>query len=151
MNQSVLDDYLASLEGHGIPGCDCVIYKDHKQIFRKTYGYADSGKTKPLTDANTYFLYSASKLITCTAALQLVEKGVLSLDDKVFDYLPEYKNLKVKNGAVVEQAKNAMTIRRLFSMQSGLDYNTQAPSILKIAENARLQATTRANYRSAFK
>ena len=65
--------------------------------------------------------------------MQLVDRGSIRLDDPVYKYLPEYENLKVKNGASIEQAKNTMTIRHLLSMQSGLNYNLSAPSILTSA------------------
>src|SRR5690554_3411738 len=113
LNKKILADYLDSLQKHGIPGCDCVVYHNHQPIFRHTAGFADCNKTKPLTEANTYWLYSASKLITCTAAMQLVEKGLISLDAPVSDYLCEYKNMKVRDGSDVKQAKNAMTVRHL--------------------------------------
>ncbi len=143
MDKAILVDYLDSLEAKGIPGCDCVIFHNHKPIFRHTTGFADAGKTKPLTSANTYWLFSATKLITCTAVMQLVEKGKVSLDSPVADYLPEYKYLKVKCGSGVVPAKNILTIRHLLSMQSGLNYNLQAPSILKVLEDTQNQATTR--------
>lgn len=143
MNKTILADYLDSLEKCGIPGCECVIYHDHKRIFHHIAGYADSGKTRPLTNTNTFWLYSASKVITCTAIMQLVEKGSICLDDSVSEYLPEYGNLKVRNGSVVEQAKNSMTIRHLLSMQSGLNYNLAVPSIIKVLEDSEKQATTR--------
>ena len=132
-----------SLEEHGIPGCACVIYRDHQPVFRHYAGYADAGKTRPITDTTTYWIYSASKVITCTAVMQLVEKGSIRLDDPVSMYLPEYGNLKVRNGSAVEQAQNTMTIRHLLSMQSGLNYNLAAPSIIKVLEATDKQATTR--------
>ncbi len=143
MDQTMLTYYLDSLEKLGIPGCDCVIYHKHKSIFRHISGFADSAKTKPLTRTNTYWLYSASKIITCAAVLQLVEKGSICLDAPVSDYLPEYKNLKVKYGSEVKQAKNKMTIRHLLSMQSGMNYNLEAPSILKVLNDNKGKATTR--------
>jgi CubicO group peptidase (beta-lactamase class C family) len=143
LDQTKLIEFLDSLESHGIPGCDCVIYKDHEQVFRRTTGYADSMKTRPLTNTNTYWLYSASKLITCTAVMQLVEKGSIRLDDPVHLYLPEYKDLKVKNGSDIVPAKNTMTIRHLLSMQSGLNYNLAAPSIKKVLKDTDKKAATR--------
>lgn len=143
MDQTMLTNYLDSLEKPGIPGCDCVIYHKRKSIFRHISGFADSAKTKPLTRTNTYWLYSASKIITCAAVLQLVEKGSISLDAPVSDYLPEYKNLKVKYGSEVKQAKSKITIRHLLSMQSGMNYNLEAPSILKVLNDSKGKATTR--------
>jgi len=143
LNKAILIDYLNSLEKHGTPGCDCVIYHEHKPVFRHTTGFADAGKTIPLTENNTYWIYSASKVITCTAVLQLIEKGKIGLDDPVYYYLPEYKNLKVRKDSGVETAKNTMTIRHLFTMQSGLNYNLEAPAIKKVIEETKGEATTR--------
>lgn len=143
MTQTILADYLSSLEKYGIPGCDCAIYHNHKPVFRYITGYADSARTKPLTANNTYWLFSASKLFTCTAVMQLVERRSICLDDPVSYYLPEYKNLTVKDGSAVKRAKNTMTIKHLLSMQSGLNYNLNATSILKVLKDTAGQATTR--------
>lgn len=130
-DKSVLTNFLDSLEKNGIPGCSVVVYHDHEVIFRHVTGYADAEKARPLTYDNTFFLYSTSKLITCTAILQLAESGKLNIDDPVRAYLPEYGALKVKHGTEIEDAKTPMTIRHLLAMQSGLNYNLEAPSILK--------------------
>ena len=132
MSKKILENYLNSLEQCGIPGCDCAVIYNHEVVFRHTTGYADSEREKPLTDENTYWLYSATKLLTCTAVMQLVDKGLISLDSHVSDFLPEYKNLKVKTGKKTVPAKNQMTIRHLLSMQSGLNYDLDAPSIIRI-------------------
>ncbi len=143
MNKSILAEYLDSLEQKGIPGCTCVVYHEHKPVFSHSAGYADAAKTKPMTSSAAFWLYSASKLITCTAVMQLIEKGSFSLDAPVSDYLPEYSNLKVRNGSGAVNAKNAMTIRHLLSMQSGLNYNLDAPSIIKVLKDTDYQASTR--------
>ena len=124
MNKEILITYLNSLEQCGIPGCDCAVIHNHELVFRHTTGYADVKGETPLTEKNTYFLYSATKLFTCTAIMQLIEKGLIDLDDPVSNFLPEYKNLKVKTKEGISSAKTPMTIRHLLSMQSGLNYNT---------------------------
>ncbi len=143
MNKAILIDYLNSLEKCGIPGCDCVVYHNRRPVFRHIRGYADAVKQKSLTDANTYWLYSATKLLTCTAVMQLVEKGIIRLDAPVSDYLPEYNNMNVKCDLGIVSAKNAMTIRHLLSMQSGLNYNLESPSVLKVLKETENMATTR--------
>jgi len=143
MNKKILADYLNSLEQCGIPGCDCAVIHNHEVVFRHTVGYADWDRKKPLTDKNTYWLYSATKLFTCTAVMQLIDKGLIGLDSPVSDFLPEYRNLKVKTENGIVPAKNQMTISHLLSMQSGLNYNLEAPSIIKIKEETNNEATTR--------
>ena len=115
MESLQLTQYLDSLGKEGIPGCDCVVYQNHQQVIRHIAGYADAERKKPLSPSNIYWLYSATKLITCTAVLQLVEKGVVGLDDPVSAFLPEYGKLTVRHGATVAAAKVPMTIRHLLS------------------------------------
>lgn len=143
MNRTELRDFLNALESFGIPGCDCVVHHNHKPVFRHMTGYADKERTKPITRNTTYWMYSTTKLLTCTSVMQLVEKGCLTLDDPVYAYLPEYKYLKVRSGLGVKPAQNTMTIRHLMSMQSGLNYNISAPSIIQTLKDTKGQATTR--------
>lgn len=77
-----------------------------------------------------YFLYSTSKPITCTAALQLYEQGKIGLDDPVAKYIPEFAKMKVKTAEGLKDARNVMTIKHLFTMTSGLNYNLESPSIM---------------------
>ena len=47
-------------------------------------------------NGQTWFrIWSMSKIITITIALDLVEDGILSLNEPVTEYIPEFENLKV--------------------------------------------------------
>jgi len=71
-----------------IAGATIGIVKDGQILFTKGYGYADVEKGTPVTaDASLFRIGSISKLITWTAAMQLVEKRKLSLDEDVNTYL----------------------------------------------------------------
>ena len=142
MQDSILTEFLNSLEEQGIPGCDCAIYYQHKPIYRHMAGYADLEKTKPITAETTYWLYSVSKLFTVTAVMKLVDNGSVDLDDPVYAYIPEYLHLKVKEGSELRPARQIMTIRHLLSMQSGLNYSITATSIREVIRNSNHQAST---------
>lgn len=86
-----------------------LIAKDFEPIFHKAYGYA-SKRYKVPNELDTKFrLASVNKIITATAALQLVEKGKLSLDDKLHQYVTGFKDKRTKD----------ITIRHLLTHQSG--------------------------------
>ena len=140
--ETELKNFLDSLVKRGIPGCDCAIRHNRRPVFRHMAGYADSAGKKPVTDGQIYWIYSVTKLFTCTAVMQLIEKGSIGLDDPVCDYLPDYRNLTVKHGSSIKRAENTMTIRHLLSMQSGLNYNLNAPSIQRALQETDGQATT---------
>jgi CubicO group peptidase (beta-lactamase class C family) len=65
---------------------------------------------KPLRDDAMFLVASITKPIVASAALMLVERGLLTLSDKVTDYIPEFG----RNG------KNAVRIRHLLTHTSGL-------------------------------
>ena len=142
MNTEKMIDYLNSLEAEGIPSVDCMVYKNHELIFRHYNGYADSERTKKMVGNELYLMFSATKLIAMTAALQLVQRNQLDLDRPVSDYLPAYSELKVQKGDQVTVAKNILKVRHLLSMQSGLDYNIERPGILRVLKEKGQQATT---------
>ena len=48
-----------------------------------------------MTADSIFRIYSMSKVITVTAALTLVEDGLISLDDPISQYLPQFANMNV--------------------------------------------------------
>ena len=120
---SMLKKRLDSFLVYGLPGYDVAVLRDGKEDYRATVGYRDLAKTTPLDGSERYHLYSCSKPITVTAALMLLDEGVIRLDDPVADYIPAYASLlvKQKDGSVAP-AKNTMTLFHLFTMTSGLAY-----------------------------
>ena len=70
-------------------------------------------------DLNTTFiLASCTKIITTIAALQLVERGLIALDDDVSSVLPELKNPEILTGfeegsgkPILVKAKGFITLR----------------------------------------
>lgn len=113
----------------GIPGYDCIVLKDGEPIFRRTKGYSNLEDKIPMKGDERYNIYSCSKLITCVAALQLYEKGLLGLDDKLSDYIPEYSQMQVRCEGGSRAAQNPILIRNLFNMTGGFSYNTGSASI----------------------
>lgn len=140
MNFKYLTEYIDGLyKNEGIPSSDIVIYKKGKEIYRHTAGYQDVATGEPLRKDALYFMYSASKLLTVTATMQLLERGKLLLNEKVSKYLPEFADMKVsvkdENGEeTLVPTKRSMRIWNLLTMTSGLPYNMKAPEIIACME-----------------
>ena len=107
----------------GLPGFDLAVYKDGETILRHTGGYSDLENKIPVNGKERYNIYSCSKVITCAAAMQLWEKGLFSLDDKLSDYMPEFSEMTVKTPDGIVPAKNPIYIHNLFEMTAGFSYN----------------------------
>ncbi len=113
-----------------IPAVDMLILKDGKEIYRHGAGFSDPEKTRPVSDRDLYWIYSSSKISTCTAAMKLIEEGKLSLEDPVSRYLPAYRDLTVTDGeGGARPAKNTMTVRHLMTMTGGLDYDNMRGNV----------------------
>ncbi|NMP38258.1 MAG: serine hydrolase [Clostridiales bacterium] len=68
----------------------------------------------PVTRTCAHTMYSVSKTFTGTAVGFAVSEGLISLDTRVADILPEYRKKKEKNGYI-----DKMTVRHLLTMTSG--------------------------------
>ena len=143
MDFTELTAYLDSIPALGVPGCDMAVYQNHKLLYRHSAGFRDAEKTQPVRPDDTYWLFSCTKLFTTCAVMQLIEQGKINLDDPVSAYLPAYARMAVKDGDGVRPAKRVMTIRHLMSMQSGLNYHLDAPSLKAVLKETNRQANTR--------
>ena len=96
-----------------VPGIAVAIVKDDKVIHSKGYGVR-SLNTMQKADENTLFgIASNSKAFTTAALGILIDEKKLSWDDKVIDYIPEFR---LYNPYVTEE----FTIRDLLTHRSGL-------------------------------
>ncbi len=130
MNFDGLKKYLESLPYvYDIKACDVAVRYKHKEVFRHSIGFSDVEGTKPTAPTDLQWIYSMTKVITCTAVMRLVMRGELDLNDKVSKYLPEYENLTINTDEGVKPATKPLLVWHLFSMRSGMNYNLDAPSI----------------------
>lgn len=123
------EKFLDELRNTPLPGNDCIVCHKGKVVFRHFGGFADREKKLPMTGKERFQIFSCSKLITCCAALQLWEKGKFQLDDELFRYLPEYEQMKVKTPEGCAAAKSRITLRQLFTMTAGFNYDLNCRSI----------------------
>jgi len=102
-----------TLKTFDVPGIAVAVVKDGKVIQAKGYGVR-SLNTKQKVDENTLFgIASNTKAFTVAALGILVDEGKLKWDDKVTDYIPEFK---MYNPYVTEE----FTVRDLLTHRSGL-------------------------------
>lgn len=125
----LLDKKLDEFLKLGIPFYDCKVMKNGECVYRKKNGFTDNSKTLKPTGEEIYNIYSCSKLITCTAGLMLIERGMLSPEDELCKFLPEFSEMTVKTGNGLKKAENKIKIKHLFTMTAGFSYDLNSPSI----------------------
>ena len=135
MNFQPMKDLLDRLTAWRIPGNSIRVTVEGREVFSYRSGYEDvEKKTRVRSDA-LYNIYSCTKPVTVTAALALYEKGYFLLDDPLYDFIPEFRHVTVKqpNGEITPAA-TPITLRHLFTMSAGLTYATSTPAFLKARE-----------------
>ena len=139
MNATKLTQYLDSLQDvYGMPMGDLKVMQHHAEVYRHAFGYADHKRHIPVQQSHLFRLYSATKLITMTAMLQLIEKGKCHLNDRLDMYLPAYEKVNVQT----HPAKNPIRIIDLMTMTAGFSYDTNDPNIRKAVQESGGEATT---------
>ena len=78
--QQVMNDYQAV-------GISAIVVKDGQIVYENAFGYANLDSQVPLTTNHFMRIASISKSFTATSLMQLVEKGIISLDDDVSDLI----------------------------------------------------------------
>ncbi len=143
MDFANLKNFMDWLTGWRIPGNVAVVYYKGEKVFEYASGYSDVESKIPMKGDELFNIYSCSKPVTCVAALQLLERGKFLLDEPIFNYLPEYKEMYVKGENDVKiPAKTPITFRHLFTMTAGLNYNLESEQIKKAVEITNGDADT---------
>lgn len=85
-----LDEYLGALETNRKFHGAVLVAKDGKIYLDKGYGNANYEKGIKNTSKTKFPVGSVTKQFTAMAVMQLYEKGLLTLEDKLSKYIPDY-------------------------------------------------------------
>lgn len=143
MDWTSLKRFQEGLDALGIAGSDLAVYVGEQAVYRHFAGWQNIEKQIPITGGTLYRMFSMTKLLTCTAALQLLESGGILMNDPVADYLPEYGRLRVRDGDTIQPAEQPLLLQHLFTMTSGIDYDLSAPEVALALETYGDDITTR--------
>jgi CubicO group peptidase (beta-lactamase class C family) len=106
----------AAIAGGGIVGTVVLVAEDGELVYARAAGFADREAGLP-TQLDTIFrLASVTKPMVAAATLALAEAGVLSLDDPVTRFLPDFRP------RLADGSEAVITIRNLLTHTSGLIY-----------------------------
>jgi CubicO group peptidase (beta-lactamase class C family) len=118
------------------PGCSLAyIDNDNNEEVVLSLGNATyDEKSFPIEPDTLYDTASLTKIMTTmTLALMLVDEGILSLDDKVGKYLPEYEISAEKQSATI---RNLMTYTINYNLPGGSKSLMPGLTATQIADNA---------------
>jgi methyl acetate hydrolase len=124
----------------GVPGVVAMITDRSGNIYEGAAGKRSLGGSQPMTTDSIFAIYSTTKAITGTAALQCVEEGKLDLDAPAKNYVPGIGKLEVLDGfdatgnPKLRAPKRDITTRMLLLHTAGLGYDFFNTNYLRLAQ-----------------
>jgi CubicO group peptidase (beta-lactamase class C family) len=109
----------SALEDNRLVGAVVLIARDGQVVYQKAAGFANRERKQRMKLDTVFRFSSVTKPIVSAAAMALIDRGTMKLDDPVTKYLPTFRP-RLASGEVP-----VITIRQLLTHTSGLDYRLQ--------------------------
>lgn len=120
--EKVTTEMNATVENSDLPALVAIAINKAGEKVTYSYGKAVWDEDAEVTPNHIFRIYSMTKLVTSIAALQLVEKGILGLDDDLSELMPEMTNIPILSNGELVEPKNTITLRHLLTHTSGFGY-----------------------------
>lgn len=105
-----------------IAGMNLLAEKDGQELCCCQAGLADVERGLPFERNTIFRLYSQTKPITAAAAMILLERGMLDLQQPVAEFIPAFGKQKAMVNGRLETPVRPMFVKDLLNMTSGLLY-----------------------------
>jgi CubicO group peptidase (beta-lactamase class C family) len=98
-----------------------LVARDGEIAYRRAAGFSDREARVPVRPDTLFRFASLTKIVVSAAAMALVERGALSLEDPVAKWIPEFRPA-LRDGTVP-----AIVVRQLLNHTAGLNYRMNEP------------------------
>lgn len=135
----MIDDtaFAAAVAQAQVPGAVALLTDAGGTVYHRAFGLADAAAGRPMQGDTVFQIASMTKALVSAAALQLVERGLLSLDAPIGDLVPELAAPQVLEGFAedgtpqLRPARAVVTLRHLLLHTSGCGYAFKDPELLR--------------------
>lgn len=128
--ERITEFIVEKMENHQTAGLSVAIVKDAHIIYSKGFGHSRLHPDQPIDGDTRMSIQSISKNFVALSVMQLVEEGLISLDDPIVKYLPYFRTKD-------KQQSDLITIKHVLSHTAGFPSdlgiaNMIAPNIREI-------------------
>ena len=136
----------AKIAAREIPGIVAMAANETSVVYERAFGLRNMATTTSMSSDTVFRIASMVKLLTSVAALQLVERGKLKLDEPAGNIDPTLGSAEVFTGfdakgvPQLHPAQKPLTLRNLLTHTSGFSYALWDPNVgryLKVARRNR--------------
>lgn len=129
-NEDKVDKLFSDYSGSGMPGAAVLVVHDGQPVLTRVYGLADVENNIAVTADTNFRLASLTKQFTAMCVLMLVDRGKLSLEQRITDVFADFP-----------EYGRGISIRNLLQHTSGLiDYEDFVPedSLVQVSDGGVL-------------
>lgn len=142
----------AEIKQQNIPGGVALVYHKGKIVLDKAYGYSDIAAQVAMQTSSIFRIASMTKAIVSIGVLQLLDKGIIQLDDPIEQYIPAFSQQKVavynKGAFDLVDRTHSITIRDLLSHQSGISSVDEYPLFKSLFKQYYLDQSLNLGYKN---
>ena len=129
------------VDNNELSAIQTAIVKNGKLIHFDSYGCSDISENNELKSDDIFRIASMTKPIVSLALMKLYEEGKFKLNDPVYKYIPEFKNLTVKKRKKTKPVKNHVKVIDLLRHSAGLNF--KGPEDYRKVINMNLEEYTK--------
>ena len=112
------------------PGVQLVVAKGGDIVYKKNYGYQTYAKKAKVTDSTLYDVASLTKIIsTLPLVMEMEEKGIMSLNSKLGELLPELADSNKKNITIKQMLSHYARLKAWIPFYKATLDSLQKPSL----------------------
>ena len=137
------------VDDNELSGIQTAIVKNGKLIHFDSYGSSDISENDPLKEDDIFRIASMTKPIVSIGLMMLLEEGKFKLNDPVYKYIPEFKNLTIKKRKKIKPVKNHVKIIDLLRHSAGLNF--KGPEDYRKVINMDLEEYTKESVKEPLK
>jgi CubicO group peptidase (beta-lactamase class C family) len=133
----------ARVDAAEVPGVVAMVASDRSVIYQGAFGVRAMGAPTRMSIDTVFSIASMTKLLTSVAAMQLVERGKLTLDEPVARIDPALESPQVLDGfdakgiPQLRAARKPITLRHLLTHTSGFSYQLWDANVVRYGKAAR--------------
>jgi CubicO group peptidase (beta-lactamase class C family) len=100
-------------------------------MHRRCFGFLERERNRPMSPDCIFRIFSMTKPIACVAAMMLVEKGLMRLEDEVARYIPSWSRLKVRGTSQARPMRVVDLLTHCSGLTAGFQYRTEIDALYR--------------------
>ena len=127
-NDTIDQPLQAAVNDGRVPGVVALAANRDGAVYQGAFGRRSLAEDAPMTTDTVFRIASMTKAVTGVAAMQCVERGLLSLDQPAGEIMPELAEPQVLDGfdangkPILRPARRKITLRSLLTHTAGFVY-----------------------------